>query len=344
MNNTLKKRKTAVVTGAGGFIGHAMVKSLKQKGYWVRGVDIKKPEFSKTLADEFIILDLAEDKNETRKIFVDPFKTGQLNEIGVDEVYNFAAWMGGAGVIFTGDHDADIIRINASININVCDACKQLGVGRVLYTSSACCYNHLLQLESNNPGLKESMAWPAYPDSVYGKEKLFSEDIYLSYHRNYGLDVRIVRLHNIFGPESCFQNGKEKAPAAMCRKVLKSTNGEIEIWGDGNQTRSFLYIDECIKGLHKIMESSYVFPVNLGSDEMVSINQLVDMACSFENKKLTKRHIPGPLGVQGRNSDNALIKEVLDWAPNYPLIDGLRNTYFWIKEQIEKEKLQTTQQ
>jgi GDP-D-mannose 3', 5'-epimerase len=335
MINKNMECKTAVVTGAGGFIGNHLVSRLKSEGYWVRGVDIKYPEFSKSDADEFIICDLAEDKNITRNVFINPHNTGRINDLGVDEVYSLAAWMGGAGVIFTGENDADIARISSSIDINTADACYQLGIKKVLTTSSACAYNHKNQEDPDNPNCKEDSIYPAWPDSVYGWSKLYSEILYDSYRRNKNLDVKIVRLHNVFGPLSCFDNGKEKAPAAICRKVLTAKNGEIEIWGDGTATRSFLFIDECINGIRRLMESDFSGPVNLGSEEMVSINQLVDMACSFENKRLIKKHIPGPLGVRGRNSDNQLIKEKLGWQPDYPLMKGLEKTYFWIKKQLE---------
>jgi GDP-D-mannose 3',5'-epimerase len=328
------KRKTAVITGGTGFIGTHLCKRLKKEGYWVRVVDLKEPEFEPSEADEVVILDLSDSPIKTQNVFIDPFKSGKLNEIGVDEVYALACLMGGAGFIFTGENDADILTKSSLCNINTVKACHELGVNKVFYSSSACCYNHLLQLDPNNPGLTEDMAWPAYPDSAYGKEKLFAEDLYLAYNRNYGLDVRIARFHNIFGPLGTWQGGKEKAPAAICRKVIAAKD-EIEIWGDGEQTRSFLYIDECIEGIRRLMNGDFIGPVNLGSEEMVTINQLVDIACAVEGKTLKKVHILGPTGVRGRNSDNKLIKEKLGWEPNYPLASGIEKTYYWIKSQME---------
>jgi GDP-D-mannose 3',5'-epimerase len=326
------KQKTAVITGGTGFIGTHLCKRLKKEGYWVRVVDLKTPQFENSEADEVVILDLSENYNATENIFVDPFKSDEQFK-GVDEVYALACLMGGAGFIFTGDNDAEILTKSSLCNIHTVKACNNLKVSKVFYSSSACCYNHLLQLDSENTGLSEDMAWPAYPDSAYGKEKLFAEDLYLAYHKNYNLDIRIARFHNIFGPLGTWKGGKEKAPAAICRKVLES-NGEIEIWGDGEQTRSFLYIDECIEGIRRLMESSFIGPVNIGSEERVTINELVNMAMSFEDKKLTKKYISGPTGVRGRNSDNRLIEEKLGWKPNYPLIFGLEKTYNWIKTQL----------
>ena len=330
-------KKTALVTGGNGFIGAHLCKRLRDEGYWIRSADMAEYEYGEHPANEVVIIDLAEDRQKT----FNGFKHPTIPTRGVDEVYCLSCLMGGAGFVFTGENDSEILTNSLSCNINSILACEQLGIKKVFYSSSACCYNHLLQLDPNNPGLREDMAWPAFPDSAYGKEKLISEDIFLAYQRNHGIDVKIARFHNIFGPNGKWVGGKEKAPAAICRKVLMANSGdEIEIWGDGEQTRSFLYIDECIDGIMMLMDSDFSGPVNIGSDELISINSLVDLACSFENKKLIKNHIPGPLGVRGRNSDNTLIKEKLGWAPDYPLAKGLEKTYFWIKEQIELSKNQ----
>lgn len=326
--------KTALVLGAGGFIGNHLVSRLKSEGYWVRGVDLKYPEYSQTDADEFVIADLR-DYNKCSSIITPPHQTAHDNtQISFDEVYQLAADMGGAGYIFTGENDANIMHNSAMINLNICDLAVKFNVKKVFYSSSACIYPAYNQLDPNNPNCREDSAYPAAPDSEYGWEKLFSERLYLTYHRNYNLDVRIARFHNIYGPLGAWNNGKEKAPAAICRKVAMATT-EIEIWGDGDQTRSFLYIDECIEGIRRLMESDFIGPVNLGSEEMVTINQLVDIACSIENKQLAKKHIPGPTGVRGRNSDNTLIGEMLNWKPNYSLSKGIENTYNWIKTQLK---------
>jgi len=328
------KQKTALVLGAGGFIGNHLVNRLKDEGYWVRGVDLKYPEYQeKSRADVFIILDLSKDDSKTLVYFYYDFLDKKMHDF--DEVYQLAADMGGAGYIFSGENDANVMTNSGLINLQCCSALKNTKT-KVFYSSSACMYPAYNQEDPDNPNCSEDSAYPAAPDSEYGWEKLFSERLYLAYHRNYGLDVRIARFHNIFGPLGTWRGGKEKAPAAMCRKVLES-NGEMEIWGDGNQTRSFLYIDECIEGIRNLMNSEFTGPVNIGSDEMVTINELVDLACSFEGKVLTKNHITGPLGVRGRNSDNTLIKEKLGWSPNYPLRKGLEKTYFWIKEQLESK-------
>ena len=314
--------KKCVVLGAGGFIGGHLVSKLKELDYWVRGVDIKYHEFKKTDADEFIIADLR--NYESVNLVIDNT---------IDEVYQLAADMGGAEFVFSGENDSDIMHNSALINLHICDICVKKNIKKVFYSSSACMYPEHNQLDPNNPNCKESSAYPANPDSEYGWEKLFSERLYLAYNRNKGLDVRIARFHNIFGPYGTWNGGREKAPAAICRKVLTS-DGSIEIFGSGNQTRSFLYIDECIEGVLRLMESNFIGPVNIGSDEMVTINELVDLASSIENKELKKIHITGPLGVAGRNSDNNLIYEKLGWKPSMKLIDGLKKSYEWIKEQI----------
>ncbi len=318
----MSKMKKIVVLGAGGFIGGHLVTKLKNLGNWVRGVDIKWHEHKISDADEFIITDLT--KIENVNLVIDDT---------IDEIYQLAADMGGAEYLFTGNNDAEVMSNSVLINLNVCKVCSLKNVKKVFYSSSACVYPEHNQLDPNNPNCKEDSVYPAKPDSEYGWEKLFSERLYLTYKRNKGLDVRIARFHNIFGPYGTWDGGKEKAPAAMCRKVIKS-DGTIDIFGSGNQTRSFLYIDECIEGVLRLMESDFIGPVNIGSDEMVSINQLVDIICSIEGKELKKNHIDGPLGVNGRNSDNNLIYEKLGWKPSMKLKDGLTKTYNWIKEQI----------
>ena len=321
--------KSALVLGAGGFIGNHLVTRLKKEGYWVRGVDLKYPEYQdKSDADDFIIGDL-KDMDVIKKSF---YFYNRSNSF--DEVYQLAADMGGAGYIFSGENDANVMHNSAMINLNVAQQAVKTKVGKIFYSSSACMYPEHNQMDPNNPNCEESSAYPANPDSEYGWEKLFSERLYLAYNRNYGLNVRIARFHNIFGPKGTWDGGKEKAPAAMCRKVINATS-EIEIWGDGNQTRSFLYIDECLEGGRRLMESDCLEPVNIGSDEMVTINELVDIACSIENKQLVRYHIDGPLGVRGRNSDNKFIKEQIGWAPDYPLSKGIEKTYNWIKTQID---------
>ena len=317
--------KTALVCGAGGFIGSHMVKRLKKEEFWVRGVDLKYPEFSETEADDFVIGDLR-DANICREIVDRKF----------DEVYQFAADMGGAGFVFTGENDADIMHNSATINLNMLEACRRRNVKRIFYSSSACIYPEYNQMDPDNPNCAEASAYPAAPDSEYGWEKLFSERLYLAYERNHGLEVRIARYHNIFGPEGTWEGGREKAPAAVCRKVAMAKNGdEIEIWGDGKQTRSFLYIEECLAGTLKLIRSNWRGPVNIGSDEMVTIDQLVDMVLEIAGKKLIKKHIPGPLGVRGRNSDNRLIFDQLGWKPRQPLKKGMTVTYHWIKKQVK---------
>jgi GDP-D-mannose 3', 5'-epimerase len=321
-------QKTALVCGAGGFIGGHLVKRLKNEGYWVRGVDLKHNEYSDSPADEFIIGDLR-DQEVCKSILDRDF----------DEVYQLAADMGGAGYIFTGEHDADVMHNSATINLNIAHFGQKAGIKKIFYSSSACMYPAHNQEDPNNPNCAEDSAYPANPDSEYGWEKLFSERMYLSFHRNYGMNVRIARFHNIFGIEGTWKGGKEKAPAAICRKVAECADGgEIEIWGDGEQTRSFLYIDECIEGVRKLMDSDFTGPVNIGSDEMVTINQLAMMAAEIAGKKINLKHIPGPLGVRGRNSDNRLIKEKLGWAPNIPLKNGMEKTYKWIEGQMTRDK------
>lgn len=320
--------KMALVCGAGGFIGSHLVRRLKKEGFWVRGVDLKYPEFSKTCADQFVIGDLR-DQSVCRDI----------TEIAFDEVYQLAADMGGAGYIFTGDHDANVMHNSATINLNMLERVRLSGSKTVFYSSSACIYPEYNQKDSLNPNCSEESAYPAAPDSEYGWEKLFSERLYLSYQRNYGTRVRIARFHNIFGPEGTWTGGREKAPAALCRKVAEAPNGgEIEMWGDGEQTRSFLYIDECLEGVRRLVKSDFTGPVNIGSDEMVTLNQLCLMVMQIAGKPLRIRHIPGPLGVRGRNSDNRLIGQKLGWTPSFKLHDGLVATYEWIEAQVSKSR------
>lgn len=318
--------KSALVLGAGGFIGSHLVKRLKREGFWVRGVDLKYPEFSETHADDFVIGDLREQS-----------VCHAVVDRRFDEVYQLAADMGGAGYIFTGEHDADIMHNSATINLNIVERCHKRNIKNVFYSSSACMYPAYNQEDPNNPNCAESSAYPAAPDSEYGWEKLFSERLYLAYNRNYGMTNHVARFHNIFGPEGTWQGGKEKAPAAICRKVASApSDGDIEIWGDGTQTRSFLFIDECVEGVLRLTRSEFFGPVNIGSEEMVTINQLVDMACDIAGKKLRKKHISGPLGVRGRNSDNTLIGEKLGWKPSQSLRAGLEKTYAWIEQQARK--------
>ena len=345
-----ERQKTALVCGAGGFIGSHMVRRLKSEGYWVRGVDIKRPEYSPTLADEFILGDLTDIDLMKRVVrfsgyqgnfyanvaekFVEPF----------DEIYQYAADMGGAGYIFSGENDSEVMFNSATINLNIL-RCQQLlnkqketNKTKIFYSSSACMYPEYAQEETNNPGLRESDAYPAGPDSEYGWEKLFSERLYLTYNRNHDIPVRIARFHNIFGPEGTWCGGKEKSPAAMCRKVAEAADGgEVEIWGDGEQTRSFLYIDECIEATRRLMESDFLGPVNIGSEEMVTINTLADTAAKVAGKTIVKKHIDGPLGVRGRNSNNDLIREKLGWDYSQTLEEGISKTYNWITEQIAKK-------
>jgi nucleoside-diphosphate-sugar epimerase len=323
--------KRALVCGAGGFIGSHLVKRLKNEGFWVRGVDLKSPEFNASVADEFVIGDLR-DISLCMKVFDVPF----------DHVYQLAADMGGAGYLFTGDNDADVMHNSAMINLNIVDLAKTHGVGRLFYSSSACIYPEYNQLDPDNPKCGEDTAYPAAPDSEYGWEKLFSERLYLSYMRNYGVPVRLARFHNIFGIEGTWSGGKEKAPAAICRKVAEANNGGyVEVWGDGKQTRSFLYIDECIEAVRRFTDGSWEGPVNIGSEEMITINDMTDKSIEFSGKQLKSKHIDGPTGVRGRNSDNKLIFDKLGWAPNFSVKDGLQRTYQWINEQVKAGSLTT---
>jgi nucleoside-diphosphate-sugar epimerase len=320
--------KKALVCGAGGFIGSHMVKRLKKEGLWVRGVDLKYPEFAPTVADDFFIGDLR-DPQICRYVIDQPFQ----------EIYQFAADMGGAGYVFTGENDANIMHNSGLINLNILEAAHRRNVKRIFYSSSACMYPEYNQKDPDNPNCSEDSAYPANPDSEYGWEKLFSERLYLAFHRNYDMEVRIARYHNIFGPEGTWTGGREKAPAALCRKVAEAKDGGvIEIWGDGKQTRSFLFIDECLEGTLRLTRSDFTGPVNIGSDEMVTINQLADMIIKIAVKRVTIRHIPGPQGVRGRNSDNRLIYEKLGWTPTQPLKTGLEITYSWVEEHVRKSR------
>ncbi len=316
--------RTALVCGAGGFIGGHLVKRLRAEGFWVRGVDLKFHEYAETECDDFIIGDLR-----------DQYFCRQVIDRRFDEVYQLAADMGGAGFIFTGKNDADIMHNSATINLNVLDACYKRSLKKIFYSSSACMYPAYNQEDPESPNCAENSAYPAAPDSEYGWEKLFSERLYLTYGRCYGMTPRVARYHNIFGPEGTWRGGREKAPAALCRKIAEAPDGDsIEIWGDGRQTRSFLYVDECVEGTIRLMRSEFSGPVNIGSEEMVTIDQLADLIMSVAGKQLEKRHIPGPLGVRGRNSDNRLIREKLGWAPSQRLITGLETTYGWIERQV----------
>ena len=319
--------RTALVLGGGGFIGSHLVRRLKREGYWVRSVDLKYPEFSETEADDFVIGDLRE-QSLCRSVVDQQFT----------EVYQLAADMGGAGYIFTGEHDADVMHNSATINLNVLDACFRRNIKRVFYSSSACMYPKYNQEDPTNPVCAEDSAYPANPDSEYGWEKLFSERLYLAYNRNYGLSCRIARFHNIFGPEGTWDGGREKAPAAICRKVASARNGgTIDIWGDGKQTRSFLYIDECIEGMLRLIRSDFEGPVNIGSTEMVTIDQLVEMIIKVSGKRIFIKHVPGPVGVRGRTSDNRIIKQKLGWEPTEALVSGIEKTYKWIDAQVRSQ-------
>jgi GDP-D-mannose 3', 5'-epimerase len=319
--------KRALVLGAGGFIGSHLVKRLKRENFWVRGVDLKYPSFSSTQADDFIKADLR-DLGVARAAFADGFA----------EVYQLAADMGGAGYIFTGEHDADVMHNSAQINLNVLESARQARVGKLFYSSSACIYPAYNQQDPDNPLCSEDSAYPAAPDSEYGWEKLFSERLYASYARNYGITVRVARYHNVFGPEGAWNDGREKAPAALCRKIAMAPNGgSIEMWGDGTQTRSFLFVDECLEATLRFMRSDFPGPVNIGSEEMVSINDFARRIMEIADKRLAIKHIDGPLGVRGRNSDNRLIAAQLGWAPTQPLDRGLAVTYQWIAAQVASQ-------
>ncbi len=340
--------KTALVLGAGGFIGSHMVKRLREEGYWVRGVDLKQPEFSSTRANEFVLGDLRDTRFVRRCVRFTGYLGNFYKDIAdkfeepFDEIYQFAADMGGAGFVFTGENDADIMHNSVSINLNVLEEQRKLnertGANRtkIFYSGSACMYPEHNQLDPDNPDCREESAYPANPDSEYGWEKLFSERLYFAYHRNHGIPVRVARYHNIFGPEGTWEGGREKAPAAICRKVaeLAPMGGTIEVWGDGLQTRSFLFIDECIEATRRLMDSDFIGPVNIGSEEMVTINQLVDTAAKVSGKTVEKNHIDGPLGVRGRNSNNDLIREKLGWDYSQTLEEGIRKTYNWIAKQV----------
>jgi len=350
--------KKILVLGAGGFIGSHLVKRLKEEGNWVRGVDLKYPEYWETYADDFVIGDLRDPNIVSSVIRLDGINGEPINyqyykvpftdDLKFDELYQLAADMGGAGYIFTGENDADVMHNSVLINVNVSYESVKKGVKRVFYSSSACMYPEHNQLDPNNPNCEESSAYPANPDSEYGWEKLFSERLYLAFNRNYNLDVRIARFHNIFGPYGTFKGGKEKAPAAMCRKVAESNiDGEIEVWGDGKQTRSFLYIDECVEAVLRFMrQDNFLGPVNIGSEEMVTINDLAKMAIKISNKNINIKNIFGeefiekygykcPTGVKGRNSDNKLYYENMGWKPSLSLYDGIHATYLWINDQIK---------
>lgn len=320
--------KKALVCGAGGFIGHHLVKRYKEEGYWVVGVDLKNPSFEPSLADQFLLLDLR-DRQQAEQALSTPF----------EEVCQLAANMGGIGFI-SSKYDAQILHDSALINLQVLEASRKVGIGKILYTSSACIYPHRNQKDPTNPHCSEASAYPAEPDTEYGWEKLFSERLYQTYAKDYGLDVRIVRLHNIFGPLGTWKGGREKAPAALCRKVAEAKDGgEIEVWGQGTQTRSFLYIEECIEGLRRITQFSGSLPaLNLGSEESVSINELVGLIARVASKKIFIRNIRGPTGVEGRNSDNRLIESVLKWKPSASLCQGIEKLYPWIQAQVNKRK------
>ena len=357
-------KRTALVLGAGGFIGSHMVKRLKSEGYWVRGVDLNYPEFSSTHADEFVTGDLR-DVQFVRNVLEFKGEQGNYHNsvpyqyiLPFHEIYQFAADMGGAGFVFTGENDAEIMHNSCSINLNVLEEQRKLtetfdGVvkdytvcnrpkldyqTKIFYSGSACMYPEYNQVDPNDPNCREDSAYPAAPDSEYGWEKLFSERLYLAYNRNHGMPVCIARYHNIFGPEGTWFGGREKAPAAICRKVAYANSGDaIDVWGDGKQTRSFLFIDECIEATRRLMDSDFIGPVNIGSEEMVTINQLVDTAAKVAGKKIDKNHIDGPLGVRGRNSNNDLIRKELDWDYEMTLEEGIRKTYNWIMGEISKD-------
>ena len=344
-------KKTTLVLGAGGFIGSHMVKQLRSEGYWVRGVDLKHPEYCASHANEFVVGDLRDTRFVSRCVrftgYLGNFYKDIVDKFAepFDEIYQFAADMGGAGFVFTGENDADIMHNSVSINLNVLEEQRKLNEiteqnkTKIFYSGSACMYPEHNQLDPDNPDCREESAYPANPDSEYGWEKLFSERLYFAYNRNHGIPVRVARYHNIFGPEGTWDGGREKAPAAICRKVAKlpESGGSIEVWGDGLQTRSFLFVDECIEATRRLMDSDFMGPVNIGSEEMVTINQLVDIAAKVAEKKVSKNHIDGPLGVRGRNSNNDLIRENLGWNYSQTLEEGIRKTYKWIRTQIEEK-------
>lgn len=316
--------KKALVCGGGGFIGGHLINRLKKEGYFVRGVDLKENEYGNNNADEFIIGDLT-----------DPRVAEEVVK-GMNEVYQLAADMGGAGYIFTGENDAAVMHNSALCNLNVLDAAQKAGVEKIFYSSSACMYPEYNQLDPDNPKCSEESAYPAAPDSEYGWEKLFSERLYFAYQRNTGINVKVARFHNIFGPQGTWTGGKEKAPAALCRKVAETDNGGvIEVWGDGKQTRSFLFIDECVEAVRRLMQSDFSGPVNIGSEEMISINDFAKMVIDISGKNISIKNIPGPTGVRGRNSDNDLIREKLKWEPSLPLRKGMEITYKWISQQVK---------